>query len=167
MADITAAQGRLIVLEAMSWADTPYSLVGNGSIKGQGGDCSGSTWRIYTAAGFAYDYRSTGAFASYAATSGLFRKLRDNEARQDGDILLWSEHMAIFSTFTSPLEAPLRTTPRVNRNHRPWTQVNDMWTAHYTGGPAYGTGASQNFSATETPDVYRWTGPTPAAAPAR
>ena len=159
MADITPAQGRLIVLEAMTWSGTSYSLVGSGSIKGQTGDCSGSTWRIYAAAGFAYDYRNTGAFVSYAASSGLFRKLLDSEARQDGDILLWSEHMAIYSTFSSPLEAPLRTTPRVNQHNQPWTQVNDMWTAHYTGGPVYGTGASQFFSRTETPDVYRYTGP--------
>jgi len=165
MADITAAQGRLIVLEAMTWSGTPYSLVGNASIKGQGGDCSGSTWRIYAAAGFSYDYRNTGTFASYAASPGPFRKLGDSEVRQDGDVLLWSEHMAIYTTFSSPLEAPLRTTPRMNRHNQPWTQVNDMWTAHYTGGPAYGTGASQYFSQTETPDVYRYTGA--AAQPAR
>ena len=162
MADITAAQGRLITLEAMTWDGTPYSLVGNGSIKSQGGDCSGSTWRIYTQVGFPYDYRSTGTFAKYATDAGLFRKLKDDEARQDGDILLWSAHMAVYSTFASQMEAPLRTTPRVTKKGQNWTQVNDMWTAHFTNGPPYGTGASKYFS-DDVPDVYRYVG---ASAPA-
>lgn len=158
MADITPEQGRTITLEALDWNGTPYALIGRGSIKGQGGDCSGSTWRIYSKVGFPYEYNSTATFPAYVNRSGLFRMLTGIEASQDGDILLWDEHMAIFSSFRSGLEAPHRTTPRVNKKGNKWTQLNDMWTAHYTDGPPYSTGASKYFSS-DAPNVYRYVGP--------
>ena len=156
MPDITPEQGRKITAEAMTWKDTPYSLVGDKSIKGQGGDCSGSTFLIYAKCELPYPYQDTSKFASYADTSGRFRKLDGKEARQDGDILLWDEHMAIYSTFKAALEAPLRTTARVNKAGKPWTQINDMWTAHHTDGPPYGTAASKYFEDGDIPDTYRY-----------
>src|SRR5262249_14834780 len=106
MSDITSDEGQRITLEALSWKGTRDALVGDGSRKGHSGDCSGTTNKIYVAAGFPYDYRSAGTFEAYATSSGLFRKVREDEPRQDGDILLWDDHMAIYSTFSSTLEAP-------------------------------------------------------------
>jgi hypothetical protein len=158
MPDITLEDGRLITGEALAWKGTVYALVGDRSIKGHSGDCSGSTNKIYSKAGFSYEYRSVATFEAYAGSSRLFRKLRDDEQKQDGDILLWEDHMAIYSTFSAPLEAPFRTTARVNKQNKKevhWTQVNDMWTASHTGGPAYGAGASKYWK-DDAPDSYRF-----------
>lgn len=134
---ISAADGTLITTEAASWKGTPYALVGNNSTKGEtgGGDCSGTTCKIYAAAGFRYEYQSTEAFPNYVLKSGLFRKLDPGDAMQDGDLLYWSDHMAIYSTFMSAAESLFKTTPRTNKAGQPWTQHNDMWTASRPGGP--------------------------------
>jgi cell wall-associated NlpC family hydrolase len=96
--DISADEGAKITAEARTWKDTPYKLVGAGSIKGSGGDCSGSSWRIYTAAGLPYEYRSTSTFIDYVNKTKRFRELRGNEAMQEGDLLFWPDHMAIYFT---------------------------------------------------------------------
>jgi hypothetical protein len=155
MADIKPDEGRLITVKALGWKGTEYALVGDKSVKGVSGDCSGTTNKIYCEAGFTYQYRSTDTFAAYAYSSGLFRLVADGEPKQDGDILLWDDHMAIYSSFSSPLEGPFRTTPRTNKAGKPWTQFNDMWTASHTDGPPYGPGASK-FWKSDAPDVYRF-----------
>jgi cell wall-associated NlpC family hydrolase len=65
--DISATDGALITTEAASWKGTPYSFVGAGTTKGEngGGDCSGTTWRIYSNAGFKYEYQATATFPQY------------------------------------------------------------------------------------------------------
>lgn len=151
--DISAAEGAKLVLEAKSWKGTPYKLVGAASIKGTGGDCSGSTWCIYTAAGFAYDYRNTATFAAYVAEKKNFRKLGAGEAKQDGDLLLWSDHMAIYSSFA--LDKDNATTARVNAKGANWTQANDMWTATRPGGGPYQPHKMAYFKPT-VPAVYRY-----------
>src|SRR5450432_3554678 len=98
--DISAADGQLITAEAVLWKGTPYALIGPASEKGTGADCSGSTQKIYANAGFQYVYQMASALAGYAASSGLFRELGASEAWQDGDILSWTNHMAIYCTFT-------------------------------------------------------------------
>jgi len=60
--DITLAQGLLITDKAEAWKGSPYASVGPASTIGSEGDCSGSTWRIYTAAGLPYTYQMTASF---------------------------------------------------------------------------------------------------------
>ena len=151
--DISAADGALVVAEAKTWKGTPYKLVGAGSIKGDGGDCSGSTWRVYTAVGFAYDYRNSATLDSYVVEKKKFRKLGAAEAKQEGDLLLWSDHMAVYTSFASDAENAV--TGRVTAKGAHWDQVNDMWTATHTGGPAYQANKMSYFKIT-APQVYRY-----------
>lgn len=116
-------------------------MIGAASTKGLGGDCSGSTWRIYEAAGFSFDYVQSGEFAAYAVRSGRFRKLDPGEPRQDGDVLSWPNHMAIVSSFSSAAERP--------------TGHDDMWTASHPGGPAYAP-ALLRYWHPETATTYRY-----------
>jgi hypothetical protein len=163
MADITGDDGKKITSEAASWKGTKYALVGEKSQKGSSGDCSGTTFKIYSApaVGFKYEYRSTQFFAVYAAQSKLFRLLEADEPKQDGDLLLWSHHMAIYSSFTSALERPFATTLRPGKNGKTWTQVNDMWTASHPDTPTnpsipYGPAAMKYWFPDDPPDVYRY-----------
>lgn len=151
--DISPAAGMKLVQEAKTWKGTPYALVGSNSVKGINGDCSGSSWRIYVAAGFPYDYRNSAAFPVYAIQSKKFRKLGVTEAKQEGDLLVWSDHIAIYTSFGS--DVANATTPRVNAKGTPWTQHNDMWTATRPGGGPYQPNKMSYFKPTP-PDVYRY-----------
>lgn len=153
MSDITPEQGRAIVTAAAEWKGTAYSLVGAASVRGKGGDCSGSSWLIYKAAGLPYDYQASGTFVDYVNRTHRFREVTAREARQEGDLLYWPGHMAIYSTFAN--DPANLTTPRVNKAGSKWTQTNDMWSATHTGGPAYGPGASRYFRDT-APRVFRY-----------
>ncbi len=152
--DITPAQGAAITAEASTWSGTKYVSIGEGSSKGVSGDCGGSTFRIYAAAGFPYDYRRTEDFPSYAVKSGHFRELSSGEEPQDGDVLSWHGHMAIRSTFSTATEAASATT----RDRRGSPQVNDMWTAFRPGGPAYGP-AKASYFRPDPPRVFRYQRP--------
>jgi len=44
--DLAFSDGQLIVDEAATWAGTAYSLIGQKSVKGVGGDCSSTTYLI-------------------------------------------------------------------------------------------------------------------------
>ena len=151
--DISATDGFLITKTAAAWKGTPYSLVGAHSVQGVGGDCSGSTWLIYAAAGFRYEYQATTTFAAYARKTGRFRELGASERRQDGDILFWPNHMAIYSTFAR--DQADATTARVNKQHHAWTQTNDMWTASHPGGQVFGP-AELHFWRPDKPRVFRY-----------
>ena len=151
--DISVADGIKVVQEAKTWQGTPYALVGSASVKGIQGDCSGSSWRIYSAAGFAYDYRNSAAFPVYAIESKKFRKLGVMEEKQEGDMLVWSDHMAIYTSFVS--DVANGSTPRVNAKGAKWTQQNDMWTATRPGGGPYQPHKMSYFKPTP-PDVYRF-----------
>ena len=151
--DIPASAGARITVEAATWKGTPYLLNGAGAIKGHGGDCSGTTYKIYSAVQLFYDYQATSSFADYALASRLFRQLGHDDAPQDGDILFWFNHMAIFATFLSdPANA---TTPRTNAQGYQWTQHNNMWTASRPGGPPYGT-AEMRYWRPDPPRIYRY-----------
>lgn len=151
--DISVADGFRITKAAAAWKGTQYSLVGAHSVRGVGGDCSGSTWLIYAAAGFPYEYQATGTFLAYVRKTGRFRELGANERRQDGDILYWPNHMAIYSTFA--MDQADATTPRINKQHHAWTQKNDMWTASHPGGQVYGP-AELRFWRPDAPRVFRY-----------
>jgi hypothetical protein len=151
--DISLADGAKLVQEAKAWKGTPYALVGSNSVKGINGDCSGSSWRIYSAAGFVYDYRNSASFPAYAIESKKFRKLEVTEAKQEGDMLVWSDHMAIYTSFIS--DTANATTPRVNAKGTAWTQHNDMWTATRPGGGPYQPNKMSYFKPTP-PAVYRF-----------
>jgi hypothetical protein len=153
MPDISKDDGLKITAEAKTWKGTPYSMVGGNTMKGVKGDCSGTTHKIFEAAGFPYAFQSTSTFPDYAVTSGLFRLLDAKEARQDGDIFHWPGHMAIFCTFFKDEEN--RVTKR-EKNGKKFDQVNDMWTAFHTGGPAYGPHRSDWYKQGVTPKVYRY-----------
>jgi cell wall-associated NlpC family hydrolase len=152
--DVSALDGSRITSEAASWNGTPYALVGMLSEKGQGGDCSGTTYKIFQAVGLPYEYRTAGDFPAYAVESGLFRELKNGEARQDGDVLSWSHHVAVYSTFSTSAEASSATTQRTG-SHGTWTQVNDMWTAHHSGGDPYSPAALKYWGG--PPRVFRRT----------
>lgn len=141
--DIGKFEGQKITAEAATWNGTPYSLLGALSFKSRGGDCSGSTSNIFEKAGFKYEHKSAHTFQKYATESGLFREVAAQEPLQDGDILSWPHHMAIYSTFTSSTECTFANTLRTNKSGEKWTQRNDMWTAHHTGGNPYGPAARQ------------------------
>jgi len=153
MGDITPEQGRAVVAAAAAWKGTPYKLIGAASQRGSGGDCSGSTWLIFQAAGLPYDYQATGTFLDYVSRTGRFREVGAREARQEGDVLYWSGHVAIYSGFAA--DAANATTPRVNKAGAKWTQVNDMWSATRPDGPAYGPNASRYFR-NSPPRVFRY-----------
>lgn len=151
--DINFADGQKITNEASTWIGTPYALIGPKSIKGVGGDCSGSTYLIYKAAGFPYDYQVAAAFAEYAVKSGLFRQIGTGEQKQDGDILSWPNHMAIYASFQN--DKTHATTPRVSRKGQKWTQVNDMLTASHPHGADYAP-AEMRWWRPDPPKVFRY-----------
>jgi hypothetical protein len=152
--DITATDGQTITAEAATWKGTPYKANGAGAIKGVGGDCSGTTQKIYSTAKFSYDYRMTSEFPAYALSSGLFRELKAGEIKQDGDILSWHNHMAIYCTFKGdPDDA---TTKRKRKDGQgTWTQNNDMWTASKPDGPPYAA-AEMRWWRPDAPRVFRY-----------
>jgi hypothetical protein len=152
--DISPEEGQRIVAEAATWKDTPYDARGANSIKGVLGDCSGSTFQIYKAAGFPYAYQITGSFMAYARSSGVFRSLAAGEPSQDGDILYWPGHMAIYSTFSSN-PANAMTTVTNTRTGGTSTFQNDMWTAYHPGGQPYGPFLSRKWSPVP-PIVFRY-----------
>ncbi|BDC52068.1 hypothetical protein F183_A43830 [Bryobacterales bacterium F-183] len=154
MPDISLEQGKLIVAEAKTWKGTPYMLVGGNSEKGVKGDCSGTTFKIYQAAGFPYEYQMTVNFPDYAVKSGKFRKMEPADPKQEGDVLWWPGHMAIYTSFAD--DSANATTPRVNKSGQPYKQMNDMWTAsNPNGGPPYGPGKIEYFRK-DKPTLYRY-----------
>ena len=139
--DITPEQGAAVVAEAQKWLGTAYSTVGAGSQIGSGGDCRGSTWRIYGAAGLPYTYQYTGSFPDYVASSGRFRELGPQEERQPGDMLFWTGHMALWAP-GSDIDPKSRIR-------------NDMWTASHPGGQPYGRAPSAIWFR-DAPRVFRY-----------
>ncbi len=97
--DISQQQGQSIVDIARQWVGTIYALVGDASQEGVGADCSGSTCKIYDAAGDAYAYTSSGAFAAAAAQVGSFPfyELAPGQSPQPGDVILFPWHIAIYA----------------------------------------------------------------------
>ena len=152
--DISIFDGGLIVSEAATWKGTPYRLNGTGASKGAGGDCSGTTYKIYSAAGFPYSYQVAHDFPSYALKSGLFRELSVADQKQDGDILSWPNHLAIYSSFAT--DKANATRERINeRSGEKWLQKNDMWTASKPDGPPY-SAAEMKYWRGDAPRVFRY-----------
>ena len=151
--DITANEAQTIIKEAATWKGTAYALRGAASVKGGAGDCSGTTFLIYRAAGFPYDYQPSGTFPVYAQRSGLFRLLTAEETAQAGDVLSWPNHMAIYAG--SALQKEDATTQRTNASGRSWTQQNDIYTATHPNGAAY-MPASLRYWRPDPPKIYRY-----------
>lgn len=151
--DITANEALPLIKEAATWKGTSYSLRGASSVKGVAGDCSGTTFLIYRAAGFPYDYQPSGTFPTYARHSGIFRLLASDEPVQVGDVLSWPNHMAIYAG--SALQKEDATTARVNASGKSWTQHNDIFTATRPNGPAY-MPASLRYWRPDPPKIYRY-----------
>lgn len=151
--DISRSDGERVVAEAITWIGTAYALIGQSSAKQHGGDCSGSTLKIFVAAGFPYIYQASGTFRHYAASTGIFRQLLASESMQSGDILSWPNHMAVHAEFAAT--DPHATTDRVNSSGTHWTQRNNMLTATHPGGAAY-QAAEQRYFRADLPKVYRY-----------
>ena len=158
--DISPDDGKRIVAESATWKGTPYALVGALSVKDKGGDCSGSTNLIYKSVSLSYVFKKASDFPAYALSSGLFRELAKGDAKRDGDILSWSGHMAIYSSFAGD-DSENATTERKNKKGEAWTQHNDMWTASHPPRdandhpPAYGP-AEMKWWGLGTPRVFRY-----------
>jgi hypothetical protein len=149
---ITEADGWKIIAAAASWEGTPYRSAGAGSVKGVGGDCSGTTNKSYVAAGFPYPYKMTSTFAAYANESHQFRQISpDKTPLQAGDLLLWPGHMAIYAPF--PEGDPRRDTGVMHHGQK---RFNDMYTAHneHTNAP-YGPYNIETFRG-DPYKVYRY-----------
>lgn len=154
--DISTEEGKSITAEAATWKSTPYKLVGPTSTKAVGGDCSGITQKIYTAAHFPYTYTQAPDFPAYAIKSKLFRALTDGEAKQDGDILCWPNHVAIYSTFKGD-PGNATTIRRQKSGKGTWVQVNDMWTASHPDPGSYAFGPAQlKWWRPDAPKVFRY-----------
>ena len=139
--------------EAATWKGTPYKSLGDLSVKSQGGCCSGTTCKIYDVAGFPYSYNDTAHFASYALKSGLFREVLASEVRQDGDVLYWSGHMAIYCSFAlDPINV---ITDRVSKKGVKYKQINDIWTAFRPDGDPYSPHKLSYFRS-DAPRVFRY-----------
>lgn len=123
---ITEEEGWKIVDVAATWEGTAYKLLGSLSVKGVQGDCSGTTNKIYTEAGFPYPYQSTKTFAAYVQKSHRFRKINTaSQKLQAGDILFWDQtHMAIYAPF--PEGHSKRDTGVIKRGEK---KFNNMYTA--------------------------------------
>lgn len=125
---LTEVEGWAVVAEAATWEGTPYSAIGARSEKGVAGDCSGSTFKIYGAAGFPYPYRQTSTFEEYARTSNRFRKIDPaTTPMQAGDVLLWPGHMAIYAPL--PENHPKYNTGVIRRGVK---MPNNFYTAFNT-----------------------------------
>ena len=98
---LSETEGWKVVAAAAGWEGTPYQLVGSASVKGVGGDCSGTTCHIYKEAGFPYPYQTSANFANFANKTHRFREINigGGETMQAGDVLLWPGHMAIYAPF--------------------------------------------------------------------
>ena len=156
---ITAAEGGKIIDEAATWVGTPYSAVGARSNKGVNGnaDCSGSTNKIYVSAGFPYPYMQSTNMAEYITRSSRFRKIDPTQGQplQAADIILWpAGHIAIYMPFTS--DHPQYKTRRINRRGSEYETTNNMWTAFYPGGEAYGVHDYTKFRKNEEYFFYRY-----------
>jgi cell wall-associated NlpC family hydrolase len=102
--DISARDKEKILRAAKEWEGTPYAprntpLAGDKAKKKEGGDCSGSTHRIFDEAELGYKYTDSSSF-SEAVKSGKipFRKVETNEI-QPTDIVVFEGvgHMAIYA----------------------------------------------------------------------
>jgi hypothetical protein len=146
---LTEDEGWKIVKIAETWEGTPYALVGKNSIKGTQGDCSGSSYKIYEEAGFPYPYQTSATIVPFINATHRFRKLsgQGSEAPQAGDLIVWpGGHIAIYTPFKDG-------DPRaINK----YGKKNDMWSAHYPRGPAYGADRAQGFRRNETYEYYRY-----------
>jgi hypothetical protein len=152
--DISKIDGFKITAVAKLWKGTPYKAVGAASSKGSEGDCSGTTWRIYDEAGYTFTYQATSTFLDYVAKTKRFREVGKGNPMQEGDVLYWPGHVAIFSSFTGD-EAHATTKRLAKDGKTPWTQVNDMWSATRPGGADYGPN-KMSFFRKEAPRVFRY-----------
>ena len=146
---ITAEEGKRIVAIAATWAGTPYALIGAGSSKGVGGDCSGSSYKIYEEAGFRYTYQTSRTITDYIRATHRFRKISGEaeEPLQPGDLIVWpGGHIAIHADFLPGDRQG------VNRHN----QRNNMWSAYYPGGPVYGAARAEGFRRNESFEFYRY-----------
>jgi RHS repeat-associated protein len=115
---ITAKEAQMIIQTAQGWEGTPYFYGGKSK---KGADCSGSTWAIYTEAGFPYKYLSSSSFPSST------RFLRSpNNIPQVGDIGWWNGHMVIYDPAAG--------------------EGRNVWSAFNTEGAPYGTAPLSWFS---------------------
>jgi cell wall-associated NlpC family hydrolase len=90
---ILAEVGLEIGDEAATWERTPYAFVGAKSVKGVGGDCSGSTWLIYKAVGLNYEYVDANRFRLNADSGiGPFRRVY---FPRPGDVVAFAGHVGV------------------------------------------------------------------------
>jgi cell wall-associated NlpC family hydrolase len=109
--DLTPTQGLAVVREAATWSGTPYAdqpglsppgpyrqYNGANAMRDQAADCSGSTWRIFSDAGFPYRYTSSSAWAAAVDDGRIpFRRLPAGEELREGDVLRFPGHLAIYA----------------------------------------------------------------------
>ena len=85
------------IAEAKTWVGTHYDPIGKASKKTIGGDCSGSTYKIFMESGKKYAYLTSKDFEVSAATECVPFKSVPIEEKQIGDVLHFYKHVAIYA----------------------------------------------------------------------
>jgi cell wall-associated NlpC family hydrolase len=102
--DISARDKEKVLEAADDWLGTPYAprntlLAGGQAKKKEGGDCSGSTNRIFDEAGLGYKYTESTKFSEAVKNGKIpFRKVEADEI-QPTDVVVFEGvgHMAIYA----------------------------------------------------------------------
>ena len=103
--DLAVDRARIATLESLTeaWMGTKHvnrknKLAGPNSTIHDGGDCTGSSWKIYGGWGVSYGYTETAKFEESADNGQIpFRKLVPDEPKQIGDAVIWPGHMGIYA----------------------------------------------------------------------
>jgi hypothetical protein len=98
--EATPEDGQRVVDTAKNWLGTRYALVGDQSLEGRGGDCTGSVWKIYQEAGLPYPYAYAGS-----DSSGFFQRAMNTDdfpfvkvaTPQPGDVVYWPGHAMLYA----------------------------------------------------------------------